>query len=912
MKYLFFVLIAALLLISKPQLAQSAKDIDIPYTKFVLKNGLTLLVHEDHKAPIVAVNIWYHVGSKNEKPGRTGFAHLFEHLMFNGSENYDDDYFKALEKVGATDLNGTTSEDRTNYFQNVPTSALDVALWMESDRMGHLIGAITQAKLDEQRGVVQNEKRQYDNEPYMMKIEDHSTKNCYPVGHPYSWSVIGSMEDLDAAKLEDVHEWFKNYYGPNNAVLVLAGDITPQLAYEKVNKFFGDIPPIQPVQRPVTWVAKMTGLKRFVVEDRVPQSRIIKIWNIPEWSSKDLFLLDLASDVLAVGKNSRLYKRLVYEEQIATDARAYISPKELGSQFTLDVTAKPGIDLAKIEQILDEEFAKLLNDGPTQSELELVKTNFISGFVRGIERIGGFGGKSDILAQSFIFSGSPDFYKTRLQWLDEMKAADIKKAMNDWLSDGVSILEIHPYENLVTETSTADRSKPPETSEPPVAKFPKIERSTLSNGLKIVLATRTAVPVVNFLLSVDAGFAADQNLPEGTSSLAMNLMDEGTKTKTSLQLNEELLKLGANLYTGSGLDNCNVGLSALKGSLDKSLELFADIILNPSFPDKELDRLKNERFSQIKREKSSPTQMALRVLPKYIYGEDHPYGTPFTGSGYEETVKNITRNDIVSFHDKWFKPNNSTLIVVGDISMDELKSKIDKLFKNWKSGDAPKKKIENVSHKTAPVVYVMDKPGSPQSVVIAGHVAPPRSDENYLEMEALNYVLGGTFTSRINMNLREDKHWSYGAGSTFFTSEGQMPFLVFAFVQGDKTKESIQEIHKEISGFLTDKPITSEEISKMKLNKTLELPGSWETNNAILNSLSEIVDYNLPDNYYDTYVKKINSLSDSEITKVAKRILAPDKMIWVVVGDLSKIEDPLKELGYKINVIDTDGNIIKK
>jgi len=912
MKYLFFVLIAALLLISKPQLAQSAKDIDIPYTKFVLKNGLTLLVHEDHKAPIVAVNIWYHVGSKNEKPGRTGFAHLFEHLMFNGSENYDDDYFKALEKVGATDLNGTTSEDRTNYFQNVPTSALDVALWMESDRMGHLIGAITQAKLDEQRGVVQNEKRQYDNEPYMMKIEDHSTKNCYPVGHPYSWSVIGSMEDLDAAKLEDVHEWFKNYYGPNNAVLVLAGDITPQLAYEKVNKFFGDIPPIQPVQRPVTWVAKMTGLKRFVVEDRVPQSRIIKIWNIPEWSSKDLFLLDLASDVLAVGKNSRLYKRLVYEEQIATDARAYISPKELGSQFTLDVTAKPGIDLAKIEQILDEEFAKLLNDGPTQSELELVKTNFISGFVRGIERIGGFGGKSDILAQSFIFSGSPDFYKTRLQWLDEMKAADIKKAMNDWLSDGVSILEIHPYENLVTETSAADRSKLPETSEPPVAKFPKIERSTLSNGLKIVLATRTAVPVVNFLLSVDAGFAADQNLPEGTSSLAMNLMDEGTKTKTSLQLNEELLKLGANLYTGSGLDNCNVGLSALKGSLDKSLELFADIILNPSFPDKELDRLKNERFSQIKREKSSPTQMALRVLPKYIYGEDHPYGTPFTGSGYEETVKNITRNDIVSFHDKWFKPNNSTLIVVGDISMDELKSKIDKLFKNWKSGDAPKKKIENVSHKTAPVVYVMDKPGSPQSVVIAGHVAPPRSDENYLEMEALNYVLGGTFTSRINMNLREDKHWSYGAGSTFFTSEGQMPFLVFAFVQGDKTKESIQEIHKEISGFLTDKPITSEEISKMKLNKTLELPGSWETNNAILNSLSEIVDYNLPDNYYDTYVKKINSLSDSEITKVAKRILAPDKMIWVVVGDLSKIEDPLKELGYKINVIDTDGNIIKK
>ncbi|MHC1738919.1 MAG: M16 family metallopeptidase [Ignavibacteriaceae bacterium] len=912
MKKLTLFSLALSIMLSSSLFSQSAKDINIPYTKFVLKNGLTLLVHEDHKAPIVAVNIWYHVGSKNEKPGRTGFAHLFEHLMFNGSENFNDDYFKALEKVGATDLNGTTSEDRTNYFQNVPTSALDVALWMESDRMGHLIGAITQAKLDEQRGVVQNEKRQYDNEPYMIKIEDHSTKNCYPVGHPYSWTVIGSMEDLDAAKLEDVHEWFKNYYGPNNAVLVIAGDITPEVAYEKVSKYFGDIPAIQPVERPQTWVEKMTGEKRFIAEDRVPQSRLVKIWNIPEWKSKELFHLDLASDILSVGKNSRLYKRLVYEEQIATNISVYISPKELGSQFSIDATVKPGVELSLVEKTINEELARLLKEGPTSEELELVKTNYLSGFIRGIERIGGFGGKSDILAQSQIFAGNPEFYKTKLQWLEEMKASDIKKAMNDWLSDGVSTLEIHPYQTLSVEGPGADRTKLPETTTPPEAKFPKIERSELSNGLKLVLAKRTSVPVVNFLLSVDAGFAADKNLPEGTTSLTMNLMDEGTKTRTSLQLNDELLRLGASLSTGAGLDNCVVSLSALKGNLDKSLELFADVILNPSFPDKEIERLKNERYAQIKREKSSPTQMALRVLPKYIYGNDHPYGTPFTGSGYEESVKKMTRDDLVGVHEKWFKPNNSTLIVVGDITMDELKSKIEKLFKNWKPGDVPKKKMETVEHQKKPTVYIMDKPGSPQSVIIAGHVAPPRSDDKYIEMDAMNYVLGGTFTSRINMNLREEKHWSYGSGSMFFTSKGQMPFLIFAFIQGDKTKESIQEIHKEITEFTSSKPIMKEEIEKMKLNKTLELPGSWETNNAILGSLSEIVTYGLPDNYFETYVNRINNLSETEIDKVGKRVLSPDKLIWVVVGDKEKIEGPIKELGYEIKIIDTDGNVIPK
>ena len=399
-----------ILALTAPLRAAETAKIDIPFTKFVLDNGLTLIVHEDHKAPIVAFNVWYHVGSKNEKAGRTGFAHLFEHLMFNGSENYNDDYFKPMQKVGATDLNGTTNEDRTNYFENVPTSALDLVLWMESDRMGHLKGAISQAKLDEQRGVVQNEIRQYLNEPFGV-TEDLIVKGTYPPGHPYSWSVGGSLEDLASAKLEDVHQWFATYYGPNNAVIAIAGDIDAKTALEKVKRYFGDIPPSPPISRHAAWVAKRTGTHRESVQDRISQSRIYKMWNAPGWGTACVDNLDLATSVLADGKNSRLYKRLVYDDQIATSVSAYVNAREIGSVVTIQADAKPGVALAAVEKAIDEELARFLAEGPTAKELERVRTQYMARFVRGIERIGGFGGKSDILASSQVYGGSPDAYK---------------------------------------------------------------------------------------------------------------------------------------------------------------------------------------------------------------------------------------------------------------------------------------------------------------------------------------------------------------------------------------------------------------------------------------------------------------------------------------------------------------------
>src|SRR5687767_157210 len=443
-QYLSFILSFVCLSLAAAPRAELGSNIQLPHKKFVLKNGLTLIVHEDHKAPIVAVNVWYHVGSKNEKPGKTGFAHLFEHLMFNGSEHFDDDYFKAMEKVGATDLNGTTSEDRTNYFQNAPKDALDFLLWMESDRMGHLLGAINQAKLDEQRGVVQNEKRQGENEPYGLARE-LITKGTYPPGHPYSWTTIGSMEDLNAASVDDVKEWFRTYYGAANATIVVAGDIDPEVAREKVEKYFGDIPPGPPIARHEVWIAKRSGSHRQIAQDRVPQSRIYKVWNIPQFGSLDADHLNLVSDVLAMGKTSRLYKRLVYEEQLATDVSAFVSLNEIGGQFYIMATARPGKPLADVERAIDEELERFLRKGPTSEEMERVKTSFFAHFIRGMERIGGFGGKSDILANYQVFTGDADNYKVTLERTREATADDLRQVAQAWLSDGVYNLEVHPF-----------------------------------------------------------------------------------------------------------------------------------------------------------------------------------------------------------------------------------------------------------------------------------------------------------------------------------------------------------------------------------------------------------------------------------------------------------------------------------
>ena len=447
-------------------------------------------------------------------------------------------------------MNGTTNFDRTNYFQNVPGPALDVALWMESDRMGHLLGAIDQSRLDEQRGVVQNEKRQGENQPY-GKAFRLIFENTYPKGHPYSWSVIGSLEDLDAASVEDVHEWFKTYYGAANAVISIAGDVDTETARKKVEQYFGNIPSGPPVERQAAWVAKRENDHRMILEDRVPQARIYKAWNIPAWEAAETDHLGLVSDVLTSGKNSRLYERLVYRDQIATDVRGFTYARELGGLFIVWATAQPGRDLVQLESALDEEMKRFLESGPTAQELERIKTQHRAGFIRGVERIGGFGGKSDILASNEVYGGSPDFYKVRLQRVADASTDDLQTTAQTWLSNGAMILEVHPFPEYGTVVSDVDRSRLPETDGWPEVQFPELERSRLANGLQVILAHRDAVPVVNFNLLIDAGYAADQFAVPGTGSLTLNMLDEGTSSRASLEISEQLALLGATPSDGT-------------------------------------------------------------------------------------------------------------------------------------------------------------------------------------------------------------------------------------------------------------------------------------------------------------------------------------------------------------------------
>jgi zinc protease len=903
-------LAALFLLVSFAASRAAAQDPEIAFEEFHLDNGLRVIVHEDRKAPIVAVTLWYHVGSKNEAVGKTGFAHLFEHLMFNGSEHHNDEYFGPFQEVGATSMNGTTDFDRTNYFQTVPTTAVDLALWMESDRMGHLLPAIDQEKLDEQRGVVQNEKRQGDNQPY-GKVFEQIITNLFPPGHPYSWDVIGSMEDLNAATLDDVRQWFQTYYGPNNATLVLAGDIDVETAKAKVELYFGDIPPGPPLTHRERFIPPTVPESRIIMEDRVPEARVYKVWRGPEWRSDDVALIELADYVLTSGKTSRLYQRLVYEDQIATSVGAFSLTNEIAGAYIVYATAGEGQDLRAVEHVLDEEMQRFLTQGPTRAELERVKTEIRSSFIRGVEQVGGFSGKAQILAENAVFGGRPDFYKRSLEVLNGATAEDVVEAARRWLSGNAITIEVHPYaEELSAEPGGADRTRLPMPATFPSAPFPDLSQTTLSNGMRLIVAERRAVPVVQFTLQVNAGYAADQFASPGTANLAIEMLDEGTETLNALEISDSLARLGAQLSSGSNLDESEVSLSALKENLDESLRIYADVILNPAFAAEELERLRRLQIAQIQQEKNTPQSMALRVVPKLLYGDGHAYSLPLTGSGTEEAVAALQRGDLVRFHETWFKPNNATMIVVGDTTLAEIQPKLEALFAAWERGEVPDKSLPAVALPPQPRVFLIDRPGAEQSIVIAGQVVAPKREEDDIAVEAMNDILGGNFTSRINMNLREDKAWSYGARTLILDTRAQRPFIAYAPVQTDQTAPSISEIVKEIEEYRGERSATEQEVATSKKRSTLTLPGRWETASAVAGDIQDLVRFGLPDDYWHEYAELVEKLSVTEVNAAA-RMLAPSQLTWVVVGDRAKIESSIRALDLgEVSILDADGNPI--
>ena len=878
--------------------ASSLADLpEIKYESFKLDNGLTVVVHEDKKVPMVAVNVWYHVGSKNEKPGKTGFAHLFEHLMFNGTENYNNEYFEPFEKIGSTDQNGTTNSDRTNYFQNVPTNALDLALWMESDRMGHLLGVVDQEKLDEQRGVVQNEKRQGENQPY-GKAFTAISESAFPKGHPYSWTTIGSMDDLDAASLEDVQDWFKTYYGPNNAVLALAGDIDLETAKIKVAKYFADIPSGPPLVKPEKWIAKRSEEKREIMFDDVPQARIYKIWNVPERDTEEAAHFDLASSVLVGGKNSPLYKELVYEQQIATSVSSFYYDREIAGMFFIVADVVAGVDPAKVEAAMDDVMTNFIKRGPNPKLLKAEKTKLLAGFIRGIQRIGGFGGKSDLLATCQTYTGNPGCFQESAAFMDAVTPSKMKATFAKWIDDTPYVLTILPTDKYEVAQTNLDRSAGvPYPTEKVEFQFPKLQTATLSNGAKVVLAQRKGVPLVELNFQFNFGYAQENNDELGYTNFMMDMLNEGTEKYSSLEFDQILDSLGSNIGFGSGLDSSFVSISSLKDNLDETLDLAKQAVMYPTFPLNEIERIKKQTLAAFKREEFRPASIAFRNIGNLLYGQDHPYGKLLIGSGVSETITSLTQSDLSSIHKRTLNPMNLTFVVAGDISLDEITEKLEKKFGSWNADISyPLKELSTVALPEKRIVYLIDKPNAQQSYIVTGQLLPPTATPEEIELNYMNYAIGGSFTSRLNMNLREDKSWSYGVRTRLGDAKGQRAMLVTAPVQTDKTSESMAEIVKEYSDYLTTNPITEDELAKGKASKTLKLPGRFETLGALKGGVSNIVTYNRDLDYLNQLPVLLDQPSLAQIQAKAQKYIKPNQWTWLIVGDLSKIEEPIRAL----------------
>ncbi len=913
----------------------------INYTEYKLPNGLRVILHQDRSTPIVAVNVWYHVGSKNEVSGRTGFAHLFEHMMFQGSKNYPNDYFSLLQEAGGS-ANGSTNPDRTNYWEVVPSNFLELALSLEADRMGGLLEAMTEAKLANQRDVVKNEKRQnYDNRPYGL-VGAKINERLYPADHPYHWLTIGALEDLTAASMDDVKGFFRRYYVPNNASLAIAGDFDMATARRMVEKHFASVPkgaPIPPVKvtQPI-----ITEEIRMTMEDRVALPRLYMVWHTKPRFSAEEAPLDVAAYVLGGGKTSRLYKTLVYDRQIAQDVSAFNNAGELAGRFQITATAKPGKTLEELESAIKEEIAKLQAAPPTTEEMARAYNDVESSFIYGLQTVGGFGGKSDQLNQYAIMRGTPGWFEQDLARARAVRPARVQALARQFLTDKRLIMTVTPRAKnappAVMAAATAAGTPPaaagapvaaaapkplvePKTlsatvSQPPAGptptfKLPTIQRRKLKNGLDVLIVEHHELPVVGMNLVVKGGTAADSGVA-GLASLTADMLDEGTTTRSSLQLSADVAAIGARLRTGAFSDASGVEMQTLTRHLDKALGIFADVVLNPAFPTADLQRLRATRLAALAQRRDDANIVAGNVYASLLYGAAHPYGR--SGFGEKASLEAIAEAHVKRYHDTFYRPNNATLIVVGDVKPDMVVAKLEKALGNWKAGAVPAIDLSVPPPRDKSVIYLVDKPGAAQSVISIGQVGVERATPDYYPLLVLNTMLGGQFMSRVNLNLRENKGYSYGARTQFDYRRGAGPFVATAGVQTAVTKESVIEFMKELRGIRGEIPVTDAELETAKQSLIRGFPRGFETPEQIAGRLSEVALYGLADNYFDSYVSGVADVTRDELMRVANKYLDPSRMAILVVGDRSVIEPGLKSLegiGATVTVLDAEGKPVE-
>ena len=908
--------------------AQLVANVNIPYETFQLENGLTTIVHTDRKTPIVGVTLYYKVGSKNEPRGHTGFAHLYEHLFFGGSANVPN-FDIPLEAAGSTPTNGSTWYDRTNYVETVPTGALELALFMESDRMGHLLPAVSQDKLDQQRGVVQNEKRQGDNQPYGLE-EYALAEGLLPVGHPYRHTTIGSLADLDAATLVDVRKWFTEHYGPNNVVLVLSGDIDAATAKPLVEKWFGAIPKgpaIEPVKAgPVTLAAPASR----DMPDQVPVLRLTRNWTGPGLNDPDAPALEIGMHILGGLASSRLDNALVRGQELAVGVTASAATYEQISQLSMAMMVKPGVDRAKAEAAFDAVLAQYLKEGPTADELQRAVVSTLSSEIGALERVGGFGGKGATLAEGMVYSNDPAFYKKRLEAMAALTPAKVKAVLNTWLSRPVFKLAIVPGTRVDDggklggwgdEATHAPPPPDPKAPAPALAPapartppplgtigaltFPTIEHATLSNGVPVTLARRTAVPKLQLTIEFDAGTSADALDTPGTQALMLDMLDEGAGKLDATGIAEAQERLGASISTGAGTDTSAVSLVALSDNLAPSLDLMATVLLDPTFAPEDVARVKASREAQLAQVLSSPNALAQRTLATALYGA-HPYAQPSDGLGEAASLDALTPADLKAAHDKWLRPDLARITVVGDVTMAQLKPMLERALAGWKapSTPAPTKDITAATPPAKARILLVDRPNSPQSVIMAGRVLPmPGTAKGGETLDLANEVLGGGFLSRLNSDIREKKGWSYGVYSRVTENEGPRAFIVRAPVQADRTGDSIKAIIANMAALPASEPVSGVELQRVTQGAIRALPNEFETNAALNAGLRENERLHRPENYYETLASTYAGIDAGKIGEAARTYLQPDGLTFVVVGDRKVVEAQLTGLGLPVEIM---------
>jgi zinc protease len=901
--------VAAVTIVTAAPQVSAQQAPEIKFEKYTLPNGLDVILHQDNKLPVVNVNLWYHVGSKNEKVGRTGFAHLFEHMMFQGSKNVQGEFLQLAERAGANlqtgGVNGTTDFDRTNYFETVPSESLEYAIWLESDRMGFLLDAMTQEKLNNQIDVVKNEKRQGENAPYGRAFSI-LFENFFPQGHPYSHMVIGSLDDLTAATLDDVKEFFRTYYTPNNATLTIAGSFDPAQAKALVEKYFGPIAPGPALERPDLWLVRLDAPKRVAVTDRVPQPRLMLAFPGTAYFQDDEPALDVLSSVLGGGKTSRLYKRLVRDMQIASTASASHNSLEISGIFLLDVIARPGQSLVEVERIVDEEIARIAQQGPTPQEVEAAKAELEAAFVNGLQRIGGFGGKADLLNRYNTYLGAPDKLKEDYERYRRVTPESVRAAAQNYINTKNRLAVEYSVEQSSRPTTPEFARTAPAIGTPAAFAPPVPKRKTLANGLEIMVVERRELPTVSAVLVSKAGATADPAGKAGTAWMTAAMLDEGTTTRSAVQIAEQVEQLGSSLGTSGGPEQSTVAVTSLTRNLRPTMEIMADVVLNPAFPAEELERQRKQRLDAIARELQNPAAIAQTLFPKLVFGPDHPYGRVLAGD--KTSVEAMTPADLKAYHAANYKPNNSALIFVGDVSLDEASALAEQYLGSWQRGNVAAVKAPTAKLPNEKVVYLIDRQDAQQSQIRIGSIGLPRTSEDYYAVELMNAILGGAFSSRLNLNLRENKGYTYGAFNGFVYRLGGGYWVSSAGVNTPVTDKSLAEFEREIRGITGERPITPEELEQAKANLIRGFAQRFEANAQIAGEIATLFAFGLPPETLTQYSARIDALSAPQLTAAAKKYIDPAKTVVLVVGDRAKIEESVRALNLgRIVVLNPEG-----